>query len=237
VVFIYSQGDSIMPSVNVRLSLPDDSPCELFHTATKLSPYPFRQWQHQQPPIAEHPAIAQWMQSPFKEYLSLPQTTLPAPASAASKAGQVDAACLAALLQQPTEISSLELYLWVNAASGIAPGLHHYNKRTHRLEHFLAAGPLLPTAQLRQTMSEQFAALLFISGVITRVRLHHGERGYRYMLFETGRVLERLLTQAAALGLTLTLMPDFYDNAVNELLGLDGVEESALHLVGIQYGL
>jgi len=223
-----------MPSVNVRLSLPDDSPCELFHTATKLSPYQFRQWHYQQPPVTEHPAIAKWMQAPFKEYLSLPQTELPPPASAAAQAGQVDAACLAALLQQPAEISSLELYLWVNAASGMMPGLHHYNKRTHRLESFPAAGPLLPRAQLRRTMPEQLSVLILISGVFTRVRLQHGERGYRYMLFETGRVLERLRSTAAALHLALTLMPDFYDDAVNKLLGLDGVEESVLHLVGIQ---
>jgi SagB-type dehydrogenase family enzyme len=222
-----------MPSVNVRLSLPDDSPCELFHTATKLSPYQFRQWHYQQPPVTEHPAIAKWMQAPFKEYLSLPQTELPSPASAPANAGQLDAACIAALLQQPPEISSLELYLWVNTASCIAPGLHHYNKRTHRLESFPAAGPLLPTAQLRRHMPEQLSALLFISGVVTRVRLQHGERGYRYMLFETGQVLERMRSQAAALGFSLALMPDFYDDAVNELLGLDGVEESVLHMAGV----
>ena len=68
-----------MPSVNVRLSLPEDNPCELFHTDTKLYPYQLRQWKYQQQPIAEHPAIARWMQAPFKEYLSLPQVDLPTP--------------------------------------------------------------------------------------------------------------------------------------------------------------
>jgi hypothetical protein len=82
-------------------------------------------------------------------------------------------------------------------------------------------------------MPEQLSALLFISGVVTRVRLQHGERGYRYMLFETGQVLERMRSQAAALGFSLALMPDFYDDAVNELLGLDGVEESVLHMAGV----
>jgi hypothetical protein len=40
------------------------------------------------------------------------------------------------------------------------------------------------------------------------------------MLFEAGRVQERL--------------PDFFDDAVNELLGVDGVEESALFLAGLR---
>jgi hypothetical protein len=40
-------------------------------------------------------------------------------------------------------------------------------------------------------------------------------------------------SQAAALGFSLALMPDFYDDAVNELLGLDGVEESVLHMAGV----
>jgi hypothetical protein len=39
---------------------------------------------------------------------------------------------------------------------------------------------------------------------------------------------------AAALHLRLELLPDFYDDAVNELLGVDGVEESALFLAGLQ---
>ncbi|MCI5191421.1 MAG: hypothetical protein D3905_16895 [Candidatus Electrothrix sp. AS4_5] len=63
----------------MRLSLPEDNPCELFHTDTKLYPYQLRQWKYQQQPIAEHPAIARWMQAPFKEYLSLPQVDLPTP--------------------------------------------------------------------------------------------------------------------------------------------------------------
>ncbi len=66
--YIFFQGDSTMPSVNVRLSLPEDNPCELFHTDTKLYPYQLRQWKYQQQPIAEHPAIARWMQAPADQH-------------------------------------------------------------------------------------------------------------------------------------------------------------------------
>ncbi len=217
-----------MPSVNVRLSLPEDSPSELFHTETKLSPYQFRQWKYQQQPVNEHPAIAKWMQVPFKEYLSLPQQDLPAPAA------QPDAACLAALLQVPAEIISLEVYAQVHAVKGIAPGLHHYNRRTRRLETFPDASAA-PVRLLGQQMPENPAVLLVVSGQLTRMRLKHGERGYRHMLFEAGRLMERMTAAAAALQLKLSILPDFYDDAVNELLGVDGVEESALFMAVLRH--
>ena len=67
------------------------------------------------------------------------------------------------------------------------------------------------------------------------MRLKHGERGYRHMLFEAGRLMERMTAAAAALQMQLNILPDFYDNAVNELIGLDGVEESALFLAVLRH--
>lgn len=229
-----------MPSVNVRLSLPEDNPCELFHTDTKLHPYQLRQWKYQQQPIAEHPAIARWMQAPFKEYLSLPQLELPAPLSlkaiyeAEGRAREKpNAEHLSSLLDYPAEITSLECYLWAEDIQGVPKGLHHYNKRSNRLESFPATEGSFPADKIRQNMPEDLAAVLFISGVFTRIRLQYGERGYRYMLFEAGRVIEQMQIKADALRVSLQLMPDFFDDAANTFLGLDGVEESVLYLVGV----
>ena len=228
-----------MPSVNVRLSLPEDNPCELFHTDTKLYPYQLRQWKYQQQPIAEHPAIARWMQAPFKEYLSLPQLDLPAPLPLKTVATglpgeQPDAELLATLLDYPEDITSLELYLWAEDIQGVPSGLYHYNKRSCRLESFPATEGSFPADKIRQNMPENLAAVLFISGVFTRIRLQYGERGYRYMLFEAGRVIEQMLAKAETLNVSLQLMPDFFDDATNAFLDLDGVEESVLSLVGIE---
>ena len=55
------------------------------------------------------------------------------------------------------------------------------------------------------------------------------------MLFEAGRVIEQMQTKANALQVPLQLMPDFFDDAANAFLGLDGVEGSVLHLVGVRY--
>lgn len=219
-----------MPTVNVRLSLPEDSPSELFHAETKLSSYQFRQWKYQQQPLNEHPVLAKWMQVPFKEYLSLSQTELPPPATA--PAARPDAACVAALLQLPAESVSLEIYLLAADVDGIAPGLHHYNKRTRCLETF--PGGAAPMPPLWRQMPDDLAGLLAVTGQLTRMRLKHGERGYRHMLFEAGRLMERMSTAATALQLRLELMPDFYDDAVNGLLGVDGVEESTLFLAGMR---
>ncbi|MCI5129240.1 MAG: SagB/ThcOx family dehydrogenase, partial [Candidatus Electrothrix sp. AUS3] len=110
---------------------------------------------------------------------------------------------------------------------------HHYNKRSNRLESFPVRDKLFPADKIRQNMSGDLAAVLFISGVFTRIRLQYGERGYRYMLFEAGRVIEQMQIKADALQIPLQLMPDFFDDAANAFLGLDGVEESVLFLAAI----
>jgi hypothetical protein len=55
-----------------------------------------------------------------------------------------------------------------------------------------------------------------------------------FKTFQAGRMQERLLVAAAVLRLSVELLPDFFDDAVNELLGADGVEESVLFLAALR---
>jgi SagB-type dehydrogenase family enzyme len=75
------------------------------------------------------------------------------------------------------------------------------------------------------------AAVIVVSAVFWRSRFKYGLRGYRFVLLEAGHVAQNILLAAAALGLAAVPLGGFYDRRVDELLGVNGVDESALYLL------
>jgi len=70
--------------------------------------------------------------------------------------------------------------------------------------------------------------ILFLAGAPWRYMMFLGPRGYRHMLLDVGRVVERLHGVAARARLELGVHFDFYDARVDRALLLDGVERSTL---------
>ena len=124
-----------------------------------------------------------------------------------------------------------ESYLGVRRVDGLRPGIYHYNVPEHALA-LLAAGD--PTERIYEAWcwqegARQAAVVLIIAGVMGRTKRKYGERGYRYVLLEAGHIAQNLLLAAAALGLAAVTTGGFFDDAANELLRLDGVEETVLY--------
>jgi SagB-type dehydrogenase family enzyme len=61
----------------------------------------------------------------------------------------------------------------------------------------------------------------------------YGLRGYRFALLEAGHVGQNLVLAATGLGLGAVPLGGYYDRPTDELLGLDGVNESTLYLVAV----
>ena len=74
-------------------------------------------------------------------------------------------------------------------------------------------------------------ALFVVSAMFWRTRFKYGLRGYRFALLECGHLAQNLLLAATALDLAAVPLGGFYDRRVDQLLGLDGVNESALYMV------
>ena len=74
-------------------------------------------------------------------------------------------------------------------------------------------------------------ALFVVSAMFWRTRFKYGLRGYRFAFLECGHLAQNLLLAATALDLAAVPLGGFYDRRVDELLGLDGVNESALYMV------
>jgi SagB-type dehydrogenase family enzyme len=61
-----------------------------------------------------------------------------------------------------------------------------------------------------------------------------GERGYRYLMIDAGHICQNLYLTAGAIKFGACAIGAFDDNAMNEILGLDG--ENAFVLYGASVG-
>ncbi|GAB4339254.1 MAG: SagB/ThcOx family dehydrogenase [Desulfobulbaceae bacterium] len=129
----------------------------------------------------------------------------------------------------------IETYLGINNVTDVQPGLYHFSPHRFDLEQ-LNTGP--PGAHLaRAALGQKFLAdsgVVFIwSAVFRRNMCKYGNRGLRYILLDAGHICENLLLAAEALGLGACPVAAFFDDEMNDLLGIDGEEESVLYLAAV----
>jgi len=68
------------------------------------------------------------------------------------------------------------------------------------------------------------------TAVFERCRWKYGERAYRYVYLDAGHIAQNLALAAVSLGLGSCQIAATFDDEVNELLGVDGEEESVLYM-------
>ena len=128
----------------------------------------------------------------------------------------------------------LEMYAVLARVEGAEPGLYHLDLAGIRPRwRPRRASPLavLKEAAVYPEIVEGCAATLLITGMFWRSRFKYGLRGYRFTLLEAGHLAQNVLLMCAALGLAAVPLGGFYDRPVDELLGVDGVNESVLYSV------
>ena len=75
--------------------------------------------------------------------------------------------------------------------------------------------------------------MVFITCCFQRSTYKYGNRGYRFALFEAGHVAQNISLVSHGLGLQCVNIGGFYDQKIDHLLGLDGVNQSTLYLAAI----
>ncbi|MEU5947265.1 nitroreductase family protein [Micromonospora sp. NPDC047465] len=70
---------------------------------------------------------------------------------------------------------------------------------------------------------------LFVVAELRRARARYGLRGYRFCAIETGHLAQNLLLAATALGRSAAPLGGFFDDELNHLLLLDGLDSSAFY--------
>jgi len=129
----------------------------------------------------------------------------------------------------------VETYLHIRAVDGLEPGLYHFRPRAFDLE-YLKSGDhsrYLMRAALDQSVILG-AQLAFIwSAIMARGRWKYRQRAYRYIYLDAGHIAQNLYLAAEALGLGVCAIGAFYDNLMNELFNLDGVEETVIYMAAV----
>jgi SagB-type dehydrogenase family enzyme len=129
----------------------------------------------------------------------------------------------------------LETYVALEKVDDLERGLYHFDVGRFQLE-WLSAAPLgqeIAHAALEQNFLAEAAAIFLWSAVFRRNMSKYGHRGLRYILLDAGHLCQNLLLAAEAMGLGACPVAAFYDDELNDLLGLDGEEESILYLAAV----
>ncbi len=126
----------------------------------------------------------------------------------------------------------IEVYVVAHQVTGLTAGVYHYAVETHALE-LLRSGDFraaVVAASLGQEMVGRAPACLVLTAIFQRTRWRYRERAYRYVLMEAGHAGQNIYLAATSMGLGTCAVGAFLDGAFNELLGLDGREETTLYV-------
>jgi SagB-type dehydrogenase family enzyme len=126
----------------------------------------------------------------------------------------------------------IETYLALHDVSDIEPGIYHYDVLDHTLEQ-LGIGDFrqqVAAAALDQRIA--FAAnLVFIwTAVFPRSAWKYRQRAYRYIYLDAGHIAQNVALAAVGLGLGTCQIAALYDGEANQLVGVDGEEESTVYM-------
>ena len=86
---------------------------------------------------------------------------------------------------------------------------------------------------MQSNLSEDTAILFFITALFERSTFKYGSRGYRFIFLEAGHMAQNLNLAAVALGLGSVNICGYHDRDVDNLLNIDGLNQSTIYMVGL----
>jgi len=129
----------------------------------------------------------------------------------------------------------IETYLAVDRVEGISAGLYHFDVSNFQLAMLTdqSVSSLVASSALNQGFIAKAAITFIWSAVFRRNMGKYGHRGLRYIFLDCGHICQNLLLAVKALGLNACPVAAFYDDEMNDLLDLDGAEESVIYLAPV----
>jgi SagB-type dehydrogenase family enzyme len=126
----------------------------------------------------------------------------------------------------------LEVYVIALNISGLERGIYHYDIEDHCLD-VVSRGDCWDAVKDCVWLSdieepEKGAMIVVFTAIFQRNTMKYLDRGYRLILMEAGEAAQNMSLLATSAGLGVLLLGGFIDNALSELLGIDGVDEAPL---------
>jgi SagB-type dehydrogenase family enzyme len=129
----------------------------------------------------------------------------------------------------------IDTYVIAHRVEGIGPGVYHYGVRDHHLDE-VTSGDFradLTRAALFQEFCAEAGATFVWTAIFARAKRKYRQRAYRYVYLDAGHIAQNLALAAVGLGLGTCQVAAFFDDEMNALLGVDGVEESVIYLSAV----
>lgn len=126
----------------------------------------------------------------------------------------------------------IETYVVANSVRKLEPGLYHYAIQSHELEQLKTADLRRPIAlaALDQGMCARTPAVFVWTAIVERSKWKYRQRAYRYIYLDAGHIAENLALAAVSLGLGTCQIGALFDDEVNQILNIDGSEETTIYM-------
>lgn len=137
----------------------------------------------------------------------------------------------------------IELFLLSSNTTGLENGIYHYNQEQVTLDKFVPRNSLKDT-DVKDIVREVFFSLgradidfenvsgvIIMAGFLNRTAYKYQDRGLRFALIDAGAITQNLYLTCAAMDLGCCACGGYYDDELNEILGLDGSDETVLNVV------
>jgi SagB-type dehydrogenase family enzyme len=126
----------------------------------------------------------------------------------------------------------IETYLMVRAVENLAPGIYHFRPLAFDLERIMSGdySRALAQAALGQGMVARAQVTFVWTALVERSRWKYRQRAYRYIYLDAGHIAQNLYLAGTAAGLGVCGIGALFDDAVNALVGVDGVEETVVYM-------
>ena len=128
---------------------------------------------------------------------------------------------------------ALETVVLAHRVDGLEPAAYQYLALEHRLMRLDSSPELrerLADACLGQPFVAASAATFVWVADRARMTWRYGERGIRYLFLDAGHVCQNLYLAAESIGAGCCAIGAFTDETMNDLLGLDGVNQFVIYL-------
>jgi SagB-type dehydrogenase family enzyme len=126
----------------------------------------------------------------------------------------------------------IETYVVVNRVNELNAGLYHFDIKENQLILLKEGnfGRDLSQAGLGQEMLEEASCIFIWTAIVARSRWKYRERAYRYIYMDAGHIGQNLYLAATALNLGCCTVGAFYDEELDQLIGIEGPEEISIYL-------
>jgi SagB-type dehydrogenase family enzyme len=131
----------------------------------------------------------------------------------------------------------VEIYPLVFDVTGLEPGIYHYSVLDNSLE-VLRRGDVRQEVVSRELtpyvgLASTCAVLFAVTAVMPRTLSKYLFRGYRFLSYDVGAVVQNFYLTGTALGLGTCAVGGFFDNEMGDFLDVDNVDESVMMMFSV----